>query len=625
MASSWFTGRDRFDLSGCGSGRCILLLATVGVLAGPVCGAPKDASPSEAEHLVASAAQAQISGDAARSTDLLREAIRIEPRNELAHWLLGEVRVNRKWLSADEWQRRAANDKREAEYHTRAAAASTSADDQAALAKWCNKNFLYDEARYHWSNVLVDDPNRLDALRALNLRWYKGKLLTNADYYGATVGPGAKRRHEAAVQVANCRAALEGKGKLSVEEGLATIRSLRDVEAIPLVEALMDRFHAPNSHDPEDVKSSTASTDRAHHVGQAFLSALRHMEEQPATDSLVRLAVWSPYTDVRDQAISELKARPIYNYVPMLLDGLAFHKKFSYSVETLSDGTVRYVHALYRPGLTVDHEDVELIEHTPSRKPSFISTGVGRIPVPPPIIEGSMTLNAKGWMKEMEVKTENEVNASRNRLIVNVLQKTTGQNLGDDPNAWWKFWEAHNEFYMPPKQLAYNEQYEHKEGFMMSCFVKGTPVWTKTGRRPIDSLEEGDFVLSQNVETGELKFQPVIRRTVRPPSEILKLQIDGEEIGATRGHPFWVAGVGWRMTKELGDGAMLWAVGKSIPVRTITKGDSAEAYNLVVAEFNTYFVGERGVLVHDNTPRRAARTTVPGVKHNQATSVAVKK
>jgi hypothetical protein len=38
-----------------------------------------------------------------------------------------------------------------------------------------------------------------------------------------------------------------------------------------------------------------------------------------------------------------------------------------------------------------------------------------------------------------------------------------------------------------------------------------------------------------------------------------------------------------------------------------------EAYNLVVADFNTYFVGETGVLVHDNTPRTPTRATVPGL------------
>ena len=37
------------------------------------------------------------------------------------------------------------------------------------------------------------------------------------------------------------------------------------------------------------------------------------------------------------------------------------------------------------------------------------------------------------------------------------------------------------------------------------------------------------------------------------------------------------------------------------------------AYNLIVADFNSYFVGEHGILVHDNTPRRPTAAAVPGL------------
>jgi hypothetical protein len=81
----------------------------------------------------------------------------------------------------------------------------------------------------------------------------------------------------------------------------------------------------------------------------------------------------------------------------------------------------------------------------------------------------------------------------------------------------------------------------------------------------------------------------------------------------TRGHPFWVAGVGWRMAKELGDAAVLHAVTGSMPIEAVEPAGELEAFNLVVADFNTYFVGESGVLVHDNTPRRPTQTSQPGL------------
>ena len=43
------------------------------------------------------------------------------------------------------------------------------------------------------------------------------------------------------------------------------------------------------------------------------------------------------------------------------------------------------------------------------------------------------------------------------------------------------------------------------------------------------------------------------------------------------------------------------------------------AYNLVVADFNTYFVGDHLLLVHDNTPRRPPTVPVPVLlRHTQA-------
>jgi hypothetical protein len=68
------------------------------------------------------------------------------------------------------------------------------------------------------------------------------------------------------------------------------------------------------------------------------------------------------------------------------------------------------------------------------------------------------------------------------------------------------------------------------------------------------------------------------------------------------------------MSKELGDDAMLHGVAGPARVKATEPAADAEAYNLVVADFNTYFVGESGLLVHDNTPRHSARVAVPGIE-----------
>ena len=63
----------------------------------------------------------------------------------------------------------------------------------------------------------------------------------------------------------------------------------------------------------------------------------------------------------------------------------------------------------------------------------------------------------------------------------------------------------------------------------------------------------------------------------------------------------------------LEDGALLHSVAGATRVESIKPGTEAETYNLVVADFSTYFVGETGVLVHDNTPRQPTRALVPGL------------
>jgi hypothetical protein len=123
----------------------------------------------------------------------------------------------------------------------------------------------------------------------------------------------------------------------------------------------------------------------------------------------------------------------------------------------------------------------------------------------------------------------------------------------------------------------------------------------------------GDLVLAQNVNTGEIRYKPVIARTLRPAGPIVQVATEDEKFLATRGHPLWVEGTGWRMTKELDDGAVLHSLAGSGRIRSVAPAAEAETYNLVVADFNTYFVGTSGVLAHDNTPRRPTQAKVPGV------------
>jgi hypothetical protein len=107
---------------------------------------PSDAATT-AERLVEQAAQAEQSGNSGRQFALLREAVRIAPDYPLARWQLGQIEVDGDWLAVEETQRRAEADAKQASYRQLRAQYGETFQDQLALARWCRKNDLDEEAR----------------------------------------------------------------------------------------------------------------------------------------------------------------------------------------------------------------------------------------------------------------------------------------------------------------------------------------------------------------------------------------------------------------------------------------------------------------------------------------------
>ena len=81
----------------------------------------------------------------------------------------------------------------------------------------------------------------------------------------------------------------------------------------------------------------------------------------------------------------------------------------------------------------------------------------------------------------------------------------------------------------------------------------------------------------------------------------------------TLGHPFWVSGQGWKMAKQLAEGELLHTLSGSVPIEVAAPLEGKfQAHNLVVDDFSTYFVGQAGLLVHDNEFRKPTRAVLPG-------------
>ena len=132
------------------------------------------------------------------------------------------------------------------------------------------------------------------------------------------------------------------------------------------------------------------------------------------------------------------------------------------------------------------------------------------------------------------------------------------------------------------------------------CFAAGTSVHTRTEMRAIEDLKIGDQVLAQDTSSGELGFEPVVTVLHNPPSTVLRLELDnGDSIVATEIHRFWLAGQGWKMTRDLKRGDHLRVLGGTAQVRAISVEPRQRAFSTWKRRKSDFFVGRQGALVHD--------------------------
>jgi Pretoxin HINT domain len=564
----------------------------------------------------------------------------------------------------------AAADPKRAQYESLRAEAKDSPAAQFALARWCRKNGLKDEAHFHWTTVLAFEPQNEEALRALGVRWFQGRLMTKTEIAAAKAEIEKSKQAAKAYsqQVSRWQRLLSAGDIQSRDQALEEVRQLRDVHAIAALEEItLDGKLTTNDDFEQCLKFS-----------EAWLAALEEMPEQPATLSLARHAAFSPLASIRVAATEALKDRSLHDFVPQLLSALAMPIESTYRIVTDTDGSVHYFHSLYREGPLADWSfegRLSAMQHDLQGPTDVTIDNRVRGEViherfgaaNNPLVRAEMASVARGNQQQFgsqataaqrQIAAANRATEAANAVVIPLLVATTGEDFGDNPRAWWDWWLQYNEYSSDNGRMVNEQRYaesthryyrEPKETTIVvrpvpdpvavedppvvnprrevrppqwspwqprrvcDCFAAGTLVWTRTGLEPIESLEIGQFVLSQDVEAGELAFKPVLGRTVRPASPCLQLGIGDDQLVATPGHPFWVTGVGWRMAKELDDNAVVHGVNDPVELKTVSETGECESYSLIVADFNTYFVGKSGVLVHDNTPRAPTTAVVPGL------------
>ncbi|MGE4240022.1 MAG: polymorphic toxin-type HINT domain-containing protein [Ramlibacter sp.] len=147
-----------------------------------------------------------------------------------------------------------------------------------------------------------------------------------------------------------------------------------------------------------------------------------------------------------------------------------------------------------------------------------------------------------------------------------------------------------------------------------ACFVAGTVIHTRNGPLAVERFVGGELVLARDEKTGETGMRAVLNTKATPDMPIHRVTVRNAEgrtetLRTTEEHPFWVKGNGWVKAALLTvDDVLLDLQDRDMTIVDVAVEEARETvYNIEVAQFHTYHVGELGVWVHNaNCPRKRA-------------------
>ncbi len=553
------------------------------------------AETSSPAGLVRAVLESELLGPSEVRGELLKQALTQDPNFAPARWQSGFVRWDGQWLTPGEVASRAARDPLLAEYRKRRDAMIDRADDHRELATWCDKNKLVEQARVHWLNVLEFEPRDEQALAGLDFQDYDGRLLTRQQIEQAkTAAIGerlATKRWQP--QIVKWREAIDHGTTAQHQAAVADLAKLSDPAAL---------------HALEVVFALKGGAKKVVYLHQLLFETAGRLGTPEATQLLARYAVFPDSSEVRRASTEILKKRPPHTYVPLLIAAIPFEKvATSHELYLLPDGTVVQEHMMIAKNGS-DYRVIQLKdEDAPLTPLSRWRIGITRrvIPIRAAVADFEERFERQRG-QQMELK--NRIEAILNELPIFAKPQSSQQ-------GWQQAWDDYNESYRPPTLATVTWQsfsYVQRR-ITASCFPAGTSIVTVMGPTAIETIHAGDRVLAQDPRNGELAYKPVQRVTLRPASPLIRIRTGGETLSATRGHPFWVNDKGWVLAKQLKVGDLLHTPNGPVLIDELAEAPAREAYNLVVSDFNSYFAGDRQLLVHDNSPLLESNVRVPGL------------
>lgn len=149
------------------------------------------------------------------------------------------------------------------------------------------------------------------------------------------------------------------------------------------------------------------------------------------------------------------------------------------------------------------------------------------------------------------------------------------------------------------------------QSIVSQCFTGDTLISTEDDQKRIDEIKEGDYVWSENIETGEKELKKVLTVYVKETHTLVHLKVNSENIDTAENHPFYVEGKGWVAAGYLVIGDKLRSQNGEIKVVediSIEKlNEAIKVYNLEVEDNHNYYVSNNEVLVHNNCTKRVSK------------------
>jgi hypothetical protein len=332
------------------------------LLGGALCMATGDAGAKapDADRAAYEAAAAAAGRDAAAHVDLalwcesrgmpaekarhLARAILLDPEDERARGLLGQMERDGRWMRPADVVRVVDESPDQqallGEYLERRAGTADKADDQYKLALWCEENGLKEPMVVHLRRTLQLDPGREGAWRRLGFKKV-GNRWVNAEVEAAMKAERearAKAEKEWTPRLEKLRGVLAGKDAARRAEAREELAAITDPRAVPSLFRVFARGGV-------EARQALA------------VDVLSRIEGAEASLALATLAVYSPHAAIRTDAAALLQRRDPREFAGFL--ALQIRDEVKYKVkpvggpgsqgELLVEGEDANVRRIYRP------------------------------------------------------------------------------------------------------------------------------------------------------------------------------------------------------------------------------------------------------------------------------------